>query len=229
MPLNPGALQIAAHSLRARLKPITGKDLKVEIQKDDRLKVTALHLKPADAAACRKIIETAALLTLSGVHPESDKADENGVTLAERVRRNQELVPGYRAFVQVFDDGYGGTIEKAVLVNRRAAIRNEDIKFARKSAVGESSLDIELNPAGTDKMIALTKDLRPGRDRVAIMLDGKVLSAPVVNQVPLGRNFIIEGLNQPGEIDVLIATLKHPLENRLIIEQKQPMRRSPSR
>ena len=39
-------------------------------------------------------------------------------------------------------------------------------------------------------MIALTKNMRPQVDRIAIVLDGEVISAPVVNQVPLGKQFI---------------------------------------
>ena len=45
------------------------------------------------------------------------------------------------------------------------------------------------------------------------MLDGEVISAPVVNQVPLGKQFIIEGLREPGEVQSLANSLMNPLEN----------------
>ena len=68
-------------------------------------------------------------------------------------------------------------------------------------------------------MIALTKDMRPGVDRIAIVLDGEVISAPVVNQVPLGKHFIIEGLHEPGEVQSLANSLMNPLENALVVEE----------
>jgi|TARA_B110000037_G_scaffold222718_1_gene299102 hypothetical protein len=42
-------------------------------------------------------------------------------------------------------------------------------------------------------MIAATKPIAGGIDRIAIMVDGKFLSAPVVQSVPLGKNFVISG------------------------------------
>ena len=51
------------------------------------------------------------------------------------------------------------------------------------------------------------------------MLDGEVISAPVVNQVPLGKQFIIEGLREPGEVQSLANSLMNPLENPLVVEE----------
>jgi SecD/SecF fusion protein len=56
-------------------------------------------------------------------------------------------------------------------------------------------------------------------DRVAIVLDGQVLSAPVIRQVPLGKDFIIEGLNDPGEVQNLANALTNPLGNPLKIDE----------
>ena len=207
-----------------RLSLIAGYDLDVTIQEDDRIKITAPYLKSAAVAACRTLIETAADLTLSSVHSDSDKADGNGITIAERVHTNQVIVPCYRVFLQESKNAKGGKLVKPILINRSVAIRNEDIKVARKSVASEFSLDLELDPSGTAKMITFTQDLRPGRDRRAIVLDGKVSSAPVVNQIPLGKNCSIEGLNRPGELEALIIALMHPLENRLTVEREQLIR-----
>jgi SecD/SecF fusion protein len=51
------------------------------------------------------------------------------------------------------------------------------------------------------------------------VLDGEVISAPVVNQVPLGKQFIIEGLREPGEVQRLANALMNPLENPLVVEE----------
>jgi preprotein translocase subunit SecD len=51
------------------------------------------------------------------------------------------------------------------------------------------------------------------------LLDGEVISAPTINTVPLGKNFIIEGLRQAGEVQSLANALMNPLENSLKIEE----------
>lgn len=60
-------------------------------------------------------------------------------------------------------------------------------------------MDISLTAEGTDKMIKATRGMKPGSDRIAIIVDGKLRSAPVVQHVPLGKNFIISGLRKEGE------------------------------
>ena len=82
-------------------------------------------------------------------------------------------------------------------------------------------MDIVLDNPGTDKMIALTKNMRPQIDRIAIVLDGIVQSAPVVQSVPLGKYFVINGLDEPGETKKLANALMNPLENPLIVEQER--------
>jgi SecD/SecF fusion protein len=52
------------------------------------------------------------------------------------------------------------------------------------------------------------------------VLDGEVISAPVVNQTPLGKQFIVEGLREPGEVQHLASALMNPLENPLVVEME---------
>jgi SecD/SecF fusion protein len=83
------------------------------------------------------------------------------------------------------------------------------------------AVDITLDGPGTDKMIALTQNMRPGQDRIAIVLDGIVQNAPVVQSVPLGKKFEINGLDEPGETKKLANALMNPLENPLIVEEER--------
>ena len=83
------------------------------------------------------------------------------------------------------------------------------------------AVDITLDGPGTDKMIALTQNMRPGQDRIAIVLDGIVQNAPVVQSVPLGKKFEISGLDDPGETKKLANALMNPLENPLIVEEER--------
>jgi SecD/SecF fusion protein len=100
------------------------------------------------------------------------------------------------------------------------ALGGSDIADAVPSPQQADAVSITLNAEGTDKMIALTKNMRSGVDRIAIVLDGEVISAPVVNQTPLGKQFIVEGLREPGEVQHLASALMNPLENPLVVEME---------
>ena len=70
-------------------------------------------------------------------------------------------------------------------------------------------------------MIALTKDMRAGTDRIAIVLDGEVMSAPVVQSAPLGRQFVITGMSGYEESRNLANALLNPLKNELQVEEER--------
>ena len=106
-----------------------------------------------------------------------------------------------------------------ILLNRRVALGSSDVAQAFPSQQQPDAVSVTLNGPGTDKMIALTANMRPGVDRIAIVLDGQVLSAPVIRSVPLGKDFIIEGLNDPGEVQNLANALTNPLGNPLKIDE----------
>jgi preprotein translocase subunit SecD len=55
------------------------------------------------------------------------------------------------------------------------------------------SVAVQLNAEGEQRMISATKDGKRGVLRLAVIIDGKVQTAPVVHSVPLGKNFQIDG------------------------------------
>jgi SecD/SecF fusion protein len=137
------------------------------------------------------------------------------------VQDGSEIVPGYRAFTLKGKDDDGNEYKRPILLNRRMALGGKDIASAVASPQQADAVDITLNSDGTDKMIALTKNMLAGQDSIAIVLDGEVISAPVVNQTPLGKRFIIEGLREPGEVQGLANSLMNPLENALVVEEER--------
>ncbi len=172
----------------------------------------------AASAEIRKKLEEVAKLELREVHPQSD-------ALADRVASGDEIIPGYKVFPHQYkiNEGTPKEEEKTVniLLNRRPAIVGSDIMMASPDAMGSGVVAITLNGAGEDKMIALTSPMTAGRDRIAIVLDGKVISAPVVQQKPLGKNFQISGLNAPGEAQRLAQNLMNPLNNPLKVDEER--------
>jgi SecD/SecF fusion protein len=220
-PVTHAQVDQAIEVIEKRLNRLGTADSLIIRQGDDGILVQMPGVGPAAAAGIRTTLETVAKLELREVNRRSDETGPDGRTLAERVSTGDEIVPGYRAyaFAPRTEDG----VERPghILLNRRIALGGGDISVARPSQQRADAVDITLNSPGTDKMIAFTSNLTAGVDRMAIVLDGEVLSAPGFVTVPLGRNFQITGLKDPGEASELASALMNPLENPLVVEAFQ--------
>ena len=190
-------------------------------QGDDRVLVQMPGVDPEESQRIRTILEKVAHLELRQVHQQTDERGAGGKTLAQRVADGEEFVPGYKAFQLKSKDEQSNQSSRPILLNRRVALGGSDVKNAYPSQQQADAVSIELNSKGGDKMIALTEKMEAGRDRIAIVLDGEVLSAPVVKQVPLGSHFQIDGLDKPGEAQNLSNALMNPLENPLVVEEQR--------
>ena len=214
-------LQQTIAVLDKRLKAQGMRDARVAAGDDERI-VVKLPGVAADAAKpVRNLLEKTGKLELREVSTRNDEASPDGKTLAARVAAKEEIVPGYRIYPYTRKDADGNETTTPILLNRRSAISGGDIALATPSPQQADAVFITLNKPGTDKMIAFTKDMARGKDRIAIVLDGIVISAPVVNFVPLGKSFIIEGLREPGEVQSLVCALSCPLEFSVVIETER--------
>jgi SecD/SecF fusion protein len=218
MPVTPAQVDQAMQVIKKRLKSTSTADFTIARQDDNGMLLQVPAAKPEQAARIRAALEPVGRLELRQVCPRNEEVGADDKSLAKRVAENLEIVPGYKVFNYTHKDADGNEATEPILLNRRVAVGGSDIARAFPSLPQPDAVEITLNKAGTEKMIALTKPMRPGLDRIAIVLDGKVVSAPTVRQVPLGKNFIIEGLNQPGEVQTLANALMNPLEVQLKID-----------
>ncbi len=179
-------------------------------QGDDGIQLQMPGIDPEESKRIRAILEKVAKLELRQVHPD------NG-----QLSQSKEFVPGYKLFTEKGKRKDGSEYSNPILLNRRVALGGSDIKTAAPSTMSVGTVDITLNSAGEDKMIELTRNMKPGADRIAIVLDGEVISAPVVQSVPLGRRFEVNGLDKPGEAVNLSNALMNPLENPLVVEEER--------
>jgi len=219
MPITREQVEQAISVIQKRLDPNGNKDLQISQQGEDGILVQMPGIEPEESESIRKTLEKVAKLELHKVSERSDEIGPNGKTLADRVMNEGELVVGQRAFLLKNKDEDGKEYTRPILLYRRAALGGSDIAVAVPSQMQADAVDIVLNDDGTDKMIALTKDMRAGSDRIAIVLDGEVISAPVVQDTPLGKRFNINGLRDPGEPKLLSNQLMNPLENPLVVEE----------
>ena len=221
MPVTEDQVEEAMRVIEGRLNSMGGKDPLIARQGDDGILVQMPGVEPEESEEIRLTLETVAKLELREVSTRNNESSADGRNLAARVLSGDEIVPGYRAYELTQDDEDGNEFTTPILLNRRAALGGSDIVFATPSPSRPDAVDITLNGDGTDKMIALTQNMRPNIDRIAIVLDGVVLSAPVVQSVPLGKNFVINGLDEAGETKKLANALMNPLDNPLIVEQER--------
>ena len=183
----------------------------------DRFVVQMPGIKPEDAAKIKDTLGKAAKLELREMHPQSSQ-------LADQVAKGDHIEPGYKVFSYKHAVAEGtpeeSEISTNILLNRRVAIEGRDIVAAFPQMGGVVS--ITLNSKGEDKMIALTTPMTSRRGSIAIVLDGTCISAPVVNsEQPLGRNFVIEGLNAKDEATQLAQNLMNPINNPLEFDEER--------
>jgi len=205
--------------IEKRLNGMGTAEPQIARQGRDRILLQMPGVAPEDSNRIRQTLEKVAKLELREVSRRSEEPGAGGKSLAQRVLDGSEIVPGYRAFLYKHKDEDGKEFKRPILLNRRMALGGSDISMAVPSQHQGDAVDITLNGGGTDKMIALTKNMQKSADRIAIVLDGEVISAPTVNEVPLGKNFVIEGLREPGEVQSLANSLMNPLENPLVVEE----------
>jgi SecD/SecF fusion protein len=189
-------------------------------QGEDMIIVQMPGVEPEEAAEVRRILETTAKLELRAVHPESDMPGDDGRALAQRVATGDVIEPGYRAYRYTIKDDDGNERTSDILLSRRVGVGGNHIVRAFPSSERSDAVSVTLNSEGTDRMIALTGPMRKRVDRLAIVLDGVVISAPVVNDT-LGSRFEVSGLRDPGEPQNLSRALMNPLENGLIVEDER--------
>lgn len=159
----------------------------------------------------REIITRIAKLELLPVHPNNDQLVAQGI----------EFVTGYSPYVYEFtSDNTGETITQKLFLTKRSQLSGRDIKSASVNHSMRGYVNVVLSDKGAQTMWKVTSAMEKGRDRLAIVLDGKVVSAPVV-QSNLSKSFQISGLNGPGEAEQLVKVLSNPLTNELTILEER--------
>lgn len=215
-PVTARDLQQAVFTLQKRLRPLKAKKTKVTPKGSDQIEVTVKQLTAPETKALRATLTTPAILELKLVHPDSR-------TLADKVAADPEnkIVPGYELQVLHDTDEHDNATSENLLVKSRTSLDDSYIVYAQELyGPYEGQLDVELSNAGAEKMFQLTEEMQHGTDRLAIVLDDEVLSAPVV-QSSLSKKFQISGLGNAEQAKQLALALLNPLKSRLVIEEEK--------
>lgn len=169
-----------------------------------------------------KTVTKMAKLELLAMHPES----------ARLIAEERKVVPGYQRYPQPLVDEDGkpllGKDGKQIVVyhwlqsplsaqQQGVYITGKDVQAASPDYVRAGHANVVLRNEGASKMQALTSKMTLKRDCLAIVLNGKIKSAPVVNEV-LHKEFSISGLDGKNEATDLAKALANPLTSDLKVE-----------
>ena len=219
MPITPTQVEKAIEVIEKRLNSMGTAEPIIARQGNDGILLQMPGVEPAESERIRATLQKVAKLQLHKVSPRNDEVGADGKTLAQRIFEGAVKEPGYLAFNQKSKDQDGKEFQRPILLKRVAALGGKDIALATPSPQQADAVSITLNGDGEDKMIELTKDMNAG-DRIAIVLDGEVISAPGLKEHgPLGKQFQIDGLHEAGEVQGLANSLMNPLENALVVDE----------
>ncbi len=222
--VRPEDQQTAINVISKRLNPDETKDLTIQAQGDDRIAIEMPGTTEEEANEIREELQKQAVLNFRAVHPQN-------AFLAPQVKLGtQTRPPGYELLEEPVrdEDGKpeldenGVALTEPILVKRRVEVKGSQIKEAFPDFSRPGVMNIILTNKGGDAMRKYTADVQPGRDRMAHVLDGKVLSAPGFQSKNLGKQFIITGISGgSSEVERLAQQLMNPLENPLIVEEQR--------
>ena len=179
----------------------------------DQIDVQLPGLSESDKERARALIERAAFLEFRMVHPESD------TLLSQNI-----IEPGYEVLSEKikYKNSSGTEVREVrqLLVNKKPERGLTGANLVRSSVTRDplnNKLKIlfELNKEGADIFEQVTREWQPknGREfRLAIVLDGKLESAPNIKGIIPGGHGEISGDYTPKEAFDLQSALENPLQ-----------------
>ncbi len=202
--------------LRKRLSSAGIADVVFTQQPPDRLTVRCEGLKPGQAATFRKAVVYLAALDFRTVHGDNDKL------LPAIESKNAVLDPAW-TILPMKEIKAGEEKPLKLIVKRVPEITGDEIEGANALYDVEGwCLSVQFNKEAGDRFFDLTRKMRVGIDRFAIVLDGKILTAPTI-QVSggiSGGGCRITGKFTEQEVRGLATSLMNPLHNPVVIEEE---------
>ena len=94
-----------------------------------------------------------------------------------------------------------GDTEQKINISKTLIIATKDVATV---TIGEDPLVliVELTPDGRNKMMKGTADM--AGKRLAIIVNGKIQAAPIVQQAPVGGQFHFSGFKKPEEAKAIV-------------------------
>jgi len=211
--ITPSTLEQAVEVIRKRVDEFGVSEPIITPQGNDRILVQIPGLNPAQIATAQQQLEQVAKLEFRLVHPQSDEL------IPPIEARTQIMPPDYR-IETLGDTRNGKPIEEKLLVKRQADLLGN--RVSKASATYDQhgwGISLQFDREGADLFGKLTA--AHVHERFAIVMDGKVQSAPVIKDAIYGGQASITGNFTEKEARGLASVLENPLQNPVkIIEER---------
>jgi SecD/SecF fusion protein len=204
------ALSHAVEVLRKRVDKFGVAEPVIQPEGSDRILVQLPGLSAADQESAKAAIQRAAFLTFRMVSPTSDQDIKDGI-----------VQPGYEILRRKEQTRNGRERVEQVEVKKRPEMDGSGIKSAIvvRGNLGEPEIHFTLDSKGAERFAEITRE--HVHERMAIVLDGDLYSAPVI-QTPIETGSgQITGQFDNREAFELANVLENPLRAPLKIEESR--------
>ena len=219
-PITPDMLQQAVEVIRKRVDKFGVGEPVIAPQGTERILVQIPGLDPAQIQTTKEQLQQVAKLEFAEVHPDSS-------SLIAQIEKGEAILPpGFvmREHIQTLE---GKDVTERLLVKKEPDLTGDHV--VRANAFfdqGGYGVTLDLDDQGAKTFFELTTQMAPHHGRLAILLDGKIQSAPGVNEpIPNGQARIT-GHFKEKEARELASVLENPLRTPVTIEETRSV--SPS-
>ncbi|MFZ5805748.1 MAG: protein translocase subunit SecD [Verrucomicrobiota bacterium] len=202
----PAARDQAIEVVRKRIDGMGLAEPLIQPAGENRIIVQIPGVSEKDKQIYRGQLQRVAKLEFRLVHPDSEKILAGAAEGKEAIPFDHEKLP-------LLDrDKAGKPLRSEILIKRRAEMSGKYVNSAFRSidSVGRAVVIINFNAEGQKLFGKLTE--RNIGQRMAIVLDDEVYSAPVIRTAIYGSCEISGGSMTPVEAEELASVLENPLE-----------------
>jgi SecD/SecF fusion protein len=206
-------LQQAVEVIRKRVDQFGVGEPVIAPQGTERILVQIPGLDPAQIQTTREQLQRVAKLEFAEVHPDS-------ASLIAQIDKGETILPpGFviKEHIQTFE---GKDVTERLLVKKEADLTGEHVTHAYAFFDQQGyGVSLNLDGEGANTFLAVTTQLAPHQGRLAILLDGKIQSAPSVKNAIAGGQAQITGRFKEKEARELASILENPLRTPVTIEE----------
>jgi SecD/SecF fusion protein len=207
-------LQQAVEVIRKRVDKFGVSEPVIAPQGTQRILVQIPGLDPAQIQSTKEQLQQVAKLEFAEVHRDSE-------TLIPQIEKGEAIVPPGFVIREHAQSIQGKDVSEKLLIKREADLSGEHVTkaFAYFDNQGYG-VSLNLDGEGAKTFFELTTALAPHHGRVAILLDGKIQSAPAIRNGPIaGGQATITGNFKEKEARELASVLENPLRTPVTIEE----------
>lgn len=212
-PITADMLQQAVEVIRKRVDKFGVGEPVIAPQGTERILVQIPGLDPGQIQTTREQLQQVAKLEFAEVYPDS-------AGLIAKIEKGEAILPPGFVIREHTQSLEGKEMTERLLVKKEADLTGEHVTRANAFFDQQGyGVSLTLDDEGAKSFFELTSQLAPRQGRLAILLDGKIQSAPSVKNPIAGGQAQITGRFKEKEARELASVLENPLRTPVSIEE----------